>query len=83
VPRTFKYYPKGFPKRSVRPVVRFAERMSGGPPAYVRATDTSVRPPYLAYVHDLRVSFQLSFPRVQGALRLTPKGLRLSSKRLY
>jgi hypothetical protein len=64
----------------VRPVVWFAERMSGGPSAYVHATDISVRPPDLAYVCHLRVSFQLSFLRVQGTLRLTLRvlGFRLS-----
>jgi hypothetical protein len=127
VPRTFRYYPKGIPKSSVRlvvpstfggtifrayvrryslqsvrsvvprtfggmvyrayirwsqvrSVVRFTKRTSGGPPAYVRATDTSVRPPDLVYVRRLRVSFQLPFPKVQDTLRLTLRvlGFRLS-----
>jgi hypothetical protein len=48
---TSMYYPEGTQKVAyiqwscVRPPVRFAERMSGGPPAYVRTTDNSIRPP--------------------------------------
>jgi hypothetical protein len=70
----------------VRPVVRFVEHTSGGPtyvrwspPTYVHATDTSVRPPDLTYIRHLRVSFQLSFPKVQGTLRPTLRvlGFRL------
>jgi hypothetical protein len=55
--RTSKYYPEGIQKVTyvwwfcVRPQVRFVERTSDGPPAYVRTTDNSVRPPNLAYVH--------------------------------
>ena len=42
---------RGYSKNSVYPVlwrtsvVRFAKRMSDGPPLYVRTTDSSVRPP--------------------------------------
>jgi hypothetical protein len=56
LPRTSKYYPEGIQKVAyvrwshVRPPVRFVERMSVGPPPYVRITDNSVRPPNLAYI---------------------------------
>jgi hypothetical protein len=55
----------------VRPLVRFAERMSSGPPMYVCATDTSVRPPDLAYIRHLRSAFSFYLLKVQGVLRLT------------
>jgi hypothetical protein len=54
--RTSMYYPEGTQKVAyvwwshVRPPIRFAERTSNGPPAYVHTTDNSVRPPNLAYV---------------------------------
>jgi hypothetical protein len=54
-----KYYPKGIPKSSIRPVVPrtsgvlFTERTSGRPPSYVRTTDRSVRSLDLAYVRPL------------------------------
>jgi hypothetical protein len=62
---TSRYYPKGIPKSSVRPVVPrtfgelFAERTSGGPPLYVLTTDISVRPLDLAYVRPLWVNVKL------------------------
>jgi hypothetical protein len=54
--RTSRYYPEGIQKVAyilwsrVRLPVRFVERTSGGPPAYVRTTDNSVCLPNLAYV---------------------------------
>jgi hypothetical protein len=56
LPRTSRYYPEGIQKVAyvrwshVRPLVRFAERTSGGPLSHVRTIDNSVRPPNLAYV---------------------------------
>jgi hypothetical protein len=69
VSRTSKYYPKGIPKSSIRSVVPctfvvlFVERTSGGPPLYVRTTDSRVRPPDLAYVRLLRVSVWILFSK--------------------
>jgi hypothetical protein len=49
--RSSRYYPEGIQKVAyirwsrVRPPVRFAERTSGGPPAYVRTADNNIRSP--------------------------------------
>jgi hypothetical protein len=51
LPLTSKYYPEGIQKVAyvrwscVHPPVRFVERTSGGPPAYIRSIDNSVRLP--------------------------------------
>jgi hypothetical protein len=86
VSRTFRYYPKGIPKSSIRPVVPrmsnvlFTERMFGGLPSYVRTTDRSVCSLDLAYVRPLWVSVKLLFLEDPNVIRLKLRvlGFRLS-----
>jgi hypothetical protein len=69
--------PKGYSKSSIRLIVWFAERTSGGPPSYVSTIDNSIRLPNLAYVHLLRIMFGFYFLKVQSVFRLTLKVLGL------
>jgi hypothetical protein len=57
-----RYYPKSIQKVAyvrwshVHLPVQFVERTSGGPPLYIRTTNSSVRPLDLVYVRSLRIS---------------------------
>jgi hypothetical protein len=76
------YYPKGIQKVAyvwwsyVCLLVRFAECMSGGPLTYVRTTDSSVRPPDLAYVRLLRIKVCLLFSKGSKCVLANTKDLR-------
>jgi hypothetical protein len=71
-----RYYLKGIPKSSVRPVIPrtsgalLTERTAGGPPLYIRTTDRRVRPLDLAYVRPRWVSVKLLFLEDPNVIRL-------------
>jgi hypothetical protein len=75
-----RYYPKGIPKSSICPVVPytsvvlFVERISGGPPSYVRTTDSNICPTDLAYICLLRVSVWLLFAKGSKCDLVSTKG---------